>query len=148
MSVFLLDVNLLLSLLDSAHEHHVRAVEWFEAVKRRKWATCPLTENGFIRIVSQVSYPNFRRTSLHAGESLERFKKASSSAYQFWADDISLSDPLLFDLSAVRGPRELTDVYLAGLALRRGGRLATIDSGIAWQAVRGAGPHLIEKVVI
>jgi uncharacterized protein len=147
-SVFLLDVNLLIALLDSAHEHHLRAVKWFEAVKRRKWASCPLTENGFIRIVSQVSYPNSRRTPLHAGESLERFKNAASGAYQFWADDISLSDSSLFDLSVLRGPKELSDVYLAGLALRRGGRLATLDSGIAWRAVRGAGAQLIERVVI
>lgn len=80
MSVSLLDVNLLIALLDSAHQHHVRAVEWFEAVKLGKWATCPLTENGLIRIVSKVTYPNSHRTALHAGESLERFKKAASSA--------------------------------------------------------------------
>lgn len=147
MSVSLLDVNLLISLLDSAHEHHLQAMSWFHLVKRRKWATCPLTENGFIRIVSQVSYPNARRSPLQAGVSLEQFKRASSSAYEFWADDISLSDSGLFDLGAVRGSRELSDVYLAGLALRRGGRLATLDSGIPWQAVRGAGAQLIEHII-
>ncbi len=147
--VRLLDVNLLISLLDSAHVHHAAVVEWFRSVATVEgWATSPITENGFIRIVSQVSYPNLRLTPGMASVSLASFKASFEGIHNFWPDEISLTDASLFDLSILTGSRQTTDAYLAGLAHRKGGRLATVDGGIAWRAVRGAKAELIDNIVV
>jgi toxin-antitoxin system PIN domain toxin len=148
MSVRLLDVNVLVSILDSAHVHHAAAIAWFRASAAVEgWATSPITENGFIRIVSHVGYPNMRLTPAMAAESLARFKAAFPLVHRFWADEISLADACVFDLTVLTGPRQTTDVYLAGLAFRQKGLLATWDAGIPWRAVRGADSGLIEKIV-
>jgi toxin-antitoxin system PIN domain toxin len=147
MSVRLLDVNVLISLLDSAHIHHDIAVQWFRAVAAEGWASCPITENGFIRVVSHLSYPNLRLTPATAAESLARFKAGFPDVHRFWADDISLNETALFDLGVLIGSRQTTDAYLAGLTFRKGGRLATLDQGIPWRAVRGAGVGLVERIV-
>jgi uncharacterized protein len=144
----LLDVNLLISLLDSAHVHHKPAVEWFSSVGAIDgWATAPVTENGFVRVVSQIGYPNFRLTPAMAAASLARFKDNFPGIHQFWRDEVSLTDASLFDLSVLTGSRQTTDAYLAGLAHHKGGRLATLDSGIAWRAVRNARSELIENIL-
>jgi len=148
MSVRLLDVNLLIGLLDSAHVHHRAAVEWFRSVAAVEgWATCPVTENGLIRVVSHVSYPNLRLTPALAAASLARFKAGFSGVCRFWADEISLTDQSLFDLGVLTGSRQTTNAYLAGLAFRKAGRLATLDGGIPWRAVRGADAGLVERIV-
>lgn len=148
MSVRLLDVNVLISLLDSAHVHHDLAVKWFRAVAAVEgWATSPITENGFIRVVSHLSYPNLRLTPALAAESLARFKAGFPGIHRFWADEISLTETALFDLTVLTGSRHTTDAYLAGLAFRRGGRLATLDGGIPWRAVRGADAGLVERII-
>ena len=148
MSVRLLDVNVLVSLLDSAHVHHGVAVEWFRRVAAVEgWATCPITENGFIRVVSQRSYPNLQLTPAMAAVSLVRFKDAWAGIHRFLPDEISLTDLELFDLSVLTGARQITDAYLAGLAFRKGGRLATLDGGIPWQAVCGADAGLVERII-
>jgi len=147
--VRLLDVNLLISLLDSAHVHHAAAVEWFRSVAAVEgWATSPITENGFVRIVSQVSYPNLRLTPGMASVSLARFKASFAGIHNFWPDEISLTDASLFDLSILTGSRQTTDAYLAGLAHKKGGRLSTLDGGIAWRTVRGANAGLIDNIVV
>ena len=146
MSVRLLDVNLIISLLDSAHAQHDLAMTWFRKVGSRGWATCPVTENGLIRVVSHMSYPNLRLTPGLAAESLSRFKAAFPGIHQFWADDISLTDTSILDLSWLTGCRQPSDAYLAGLAYRNGGRLATLDGGMPWAAVRGADNGLIDRV--
>lgn len=144
----LLDVNVLISLLDSAHVHHTPAVKWFRAVASSQgWATSPTTENGFIRVVSQVSYPNLRLTPAMASTSLARFKESFPGIHHFWPDEVSLNDSSVFDLSILTGSRQVTDTYLAGLAHRKGGRLATLDSGIAWRSVRNANSELIENIL-
>ncbi len=75
MTVRLLDVDILVSILDSAHVHHDAAMTWFRAVAVSEgWATCPLTENGLIRVVSHLSYPNLRLSTAHAAESLPRLE--------------------------------------------------------------------------
>jgi len=148
MSVRLLDVNVLISLLDSAHVHHDAAVRWFRAVAAVEgWATSPIAENGFIRIVSHISYPNLRLTPALAAASLARFKVGFSGIHHFWMDEISLTDTALFDLRQLTGSRQTTDAYLAGLAFRKNGRLATLEGGIPWRAVRGAEAGLVERIV-
>ncbi|MCC6586116.1 MAG: VapC toxin family PIN domain ribonuclease [Bryobacterales bacterium] len=146
--VSLLDVNVLVSLLDSAHVHHEAAVDWFRHVAATEgWATCPITENGFIRVVSHPSYPNLQLSPIQAGQTLALFKAGFSGIYCFWPDSISLTNAELFDLSVLTGARQTTDAYLAGLAFRNRGRLATLDGAIAWRAVRGADSGLAERIV-
>jgi toxin-antitoxin system PIN domain toxin len=148
MRMRLLDVNVLVSLLDSAHVHHDVALKWFRAVAAVEgWATTPITENGLVRIVSHVSYPNLRLTPAVVTESLARFKAGFQGIHQFWADEVSLTETSLFDLTVLTGSRQTTDVYLAGLAFRKGGSLATLDGGIPWRAVRGAKAELVERII-
>ena len=148
MTVRLLDVNVLVSLLDSAHVHHGAAVKWFRAIATVEgWATCPLTENGLIRVVSHLSYPNLRLSPAHAAESLAQFKAGFPGIHCFWPDAVSLTDPRMFDLTVLTGSRQITDAYLAGLAFRNQGRLATLDGGVPWRAVRGADAGLVERIV-
>jgi hypothetical protein len=147
MTVRLLDVNVLVSLLDSAHVHHDAALAWFRtAAAKEGWATCPLTENGLIRVVSHLSYPNLRLSPGGVAESLALFKAGFQGIHYFWADSVSLTDSTIFDLAVLTGSRQTTDAYLAGLAFRNRGRLATFDSGIPWRAVRGADAGLVERI--
>jgi toxin-antitoxin system PIN domain toxin len=148
MSVRLLDVNILISLLDSAHQHHRPAVEWFHTVAvKTGWASTPLTENGFIRIISQPTYPNLRITPAAAAQNLNRFRSAFAGVHRFWPDDVSLTDSALFDLSHLTGAKQTTDAYLAGLAFRKKGRLTTLDHGVVWRAVCGATAALVETII-
>ncbi len=148
MNVRLLDVNVLISLLDSAHQHHRAAAEWFHTVAVKSgWATTPLTENGFIRIISQPTYPNLRITPAAAAQNLNQFRSAFAGVHRFWPDEISLTDSDLFDLSRLTGARQITDAYLAGLAFRKKGRLTTLDQGVPWQSVRGATAALIDIII-
>lgn len=54
----LLDINVLIALLDSDHPHHRWAADWFKSNVEQGWASCPLTQNGCVRIMSQAGYPN------------------------------------------------------------------------------------------
>lgn len=140
----LLDVNVLIALLDQAHPHHESALAWLKANIRHGWASCPITQNGCIRIMSQASYPGARP----AAQIVERLRGAlNHSAHVFWPDDVSIVDPKIVDGSRVHNPRQVTDSYLLALALKHDGRLVTFDSGIALSAVKGAaGRHLVTLV--
>jgi len=135
--VSLLDVNVLVALFDPDHVHHDLAHDWFADHRADGWATCAVTENAFVRIVSNPQYqPDGPRPAV-ALDHLRRF--SASGDHHFWADAVSLRDDQLFDLSVVRGYRQVTDVYLLGLATRMGGKLATFDRTIPAGAVKGAG---------
>lgn len=135
MSRALLDVNVLIALFDASHVHHETAHDWFADNRASGWATCPITENGFLRILTHptVAVETDRATLL---ASLRTF--CASGHHEFWGDTVSLRDVSLFDPSATLTHRQLTDVYLLGLATRMGGRLATFDHAVALRAVRGA----------
>ncbi|MEP7351788.1 MAG: TA system VapC family ribonuclease toxin [Acidobacteriota bacterium] len=135
MSTALLDVNVLIALFDQGHVHHQIAHKWFEAQARSKWATCPLTANGCMRILSQGGYTR-AQTPLGAAEVLRII--CSRPNHEFWPDSISLLDENIFSLTQVESGKQLTDIYLLGLAVRRGGKLVTFDRSIPWQAVIGA----------
>ncbi len=140
--VALLDVNVLVALFDPGHVHHELAHDWFADQRENGWATCPLTENGFVRVTANPAYglSSARADGVAAG--LKRF--TASGHHHFWADDLSICDDGLFHLAAARGHRQLTDLYLLALAVRRGGRLATFDRSIPLDAVTQAGPeHLL-----
>jgi uncharacterized protein len=134
----LLDVNVLIALFDPAHLHHDAAHAWFEVEREGGWATCPLTENGFVRVLSNPAYPGRRTTVSDAVDRLARF--TSTGHHTFWADDLSLLDRRVFSAHLLTGHREITDAYLLALAVRNGGRLATFDESVRTDAVLGADP--------
>lgn len=131
----LLDINVLLALFDSGHTFHPRAMQWWSTNKGEGWASCPLTENGYLRIISQSSYP--RPVRLADAALLLRIW-AVPPLYEFWPDDVSILDAGMIDYTRLLSPKKITDVYLLALAVKHGGRLVTLDTGISVQAVRGA----------
>ncbi len=137
----LLDVNVLLALHDPHHVHHGLAADWLDANAAPGWATCPITQNGCLRILSQPDYPNPRPIHLLLDALGQSF---TSPQHQFWPDDISVMDGQRFRRDRVQGHRQLTDVYLLALAVRQQGRLVTLDARIAMSVVVGAeARHLV-----
>jgi toxin-antitoxin system PIN domain toxin len=131
----LLDVNVLIALLDQDHSMHAQALRWLSARAEQGWASCPITQNGCVRIMSHPNYPN----PLKVGAIMERLGEAIAAAgHEFWPDDLSLLDPRVADRSRIHGPRQVTDLYLLALAVRRGGCFASFDASIARTAIRGA----------
>jgi toxin-antitoxin system PIN domain toxin len=131
----LLDVNVLIALLDADHSLHARATQWFGGHARAGWASCPITENGCARIMSHPGYPN----ALPVRAVMERLAEASAgSLHEFWPDDISLLDTQVANCARIHGPRQITDVYLIALAVRRGGQFVTLDTAVSRDAVVGA----------
>jgi toxin-antitoxin system PIN domain toxin len=136
MSISLLDVNVLVALLDPAHQNHEAAHRWFARNRKHGWATCPVTTNGCIRVLTNPAYPASDETPAKAGSRLR--SACSTSEHHFWEDSVSLLDEGLFRLPMIAGHQKITDAYLLGLAVRNHGRLATFDRGIPLQAVIGA----------
>lgn len=131
----LLDVNVLIALLDADHLHHGLAISWLERSLQHGWASCPITQNGCIRIMSHPQYPG----PLPAARIARRLREAvESSEHEFWADDINLLGSHVFDWSRVLGHRQITDMYLLALAVRHEGKLVTFDRRIALEMVVGA----------
>jgi uncharacterized protein len=131
----LFDVNMLLALADARHTHHARATEWRRAHAADGWASCPLTQNGFVRIASQKTYP----AAIALPDALALLRRTTQRPdHAFWPDDLSLLDQTVIDHRYLLGPRQITDVYLLALAVKHGGRLVTLDSGIAPAAAIGA----------
>jgi toxin-antitoxin system PIN domain toxin len=134
-TIYLLDVNLLLALSDPMHAHHDIAHHWFEATGRQAWATCPLTENGFVRIASHPKYPNRPGDVATVLSILREF--CAVEGHHFWPEDVSLRELLL--PGAVITSGQITDIYLLGLAAQNSGKLATLDQNIPVTTVqRGA----------
>jgi len=142
----LLDVNVLIALFDPEHIHYEAAHGWFGSKARGLWATCPLTENGFVRIVSNPKYPGSRTTVADAASRLSML--CESSDHVFWPDSLSLRDPRHFAIGSVRGYRQITDVYLLALATNNDGVVVTFDQSISDWAVPGAGSHRVVTLSI
>lgn len=137
----LLDVNVLLALLDSDHVDHDRSQGWLADNLSGGWASCAITENGFVRILSQPRYPS----PVPAAEAAELLSRATTSGqHAFWPCDISLLDPLVVDRTRLLGTRQVTDAYLLALAAVHDGRFVTFDRGLSLATVPGASPeHLV-----
>ncbi|HRQ65056.1 MAG TPA: VapC toxin family PIN domain ribonuclease [Xanthomonadaceae bacterium] len=137
----LLDINVLIALLDEAHVHHQRARAWLHSNIDQGWASCPITQNGCVRIMSQPAYPK----PVPPSEVMARLRAAvDTEHHRFWPDDFSLLDTRLVDARRIHGPRQLTDIYLLALAVRHQGRFVSFDGGIAISAVAAAEPrHLV-----
>ena len=131
----LLDVNVLVALFDPTHVHHDPAHDWFADNRSRGWATCPLTENAFVRILSRAVEGRPAERPAIVASHLRTFCTASD--HLFWPDTISLLDSACFDLSAAP-QRQITDIHLAALAHAHGGVLATFDASIFAAAAIGA----------
>ena len=142
----LLDVNVLIALFIEHHIHHDAAHDWFADHGDQRWATCPLTENAFMRVLSDPSQRTSRLPPSTLADYLGRF--CLDERHDFWPDAVSMYDASLFDLSSLHGHRQLTDVYLLGLAVRRGGRLVTFDQSIPISVVRGATRASLETIAL
>jgi toxin-antitoxin system PIN domain toxin len=140
----LLDVNVLIALFNEHHIHHEAAHDWFADHQDAPWATCPLTENAFLRILSDPSQRATRLPMPTLADHLGRFCRGER--HEFWPDAVSMYDESLFDISLLHGHRQLTDVYLLGLAVTRGGRLVTFDHSIPISVVKGATRSSVEVI--
>jgi toxin-antitoxin system PIN domain toxin len=135
-SIALLDVNVLVALFDPAHQNHEDAHRWFGRNRKYGWATCPITSNGCIRVLSNPAYPTVEATPAEVARRLRSF--CSTTDHHFWEDSVSLLDESLFQPTMIAGHQKITDAYLLGLAVRNHGRLATFDRSIPLKAVKDA----------
>lgn len=133
----LLDINVIIALLDPDHVFHDRAHRWWAANAKQGWASCPLTENGVVRIMANPAYS--RTVRLTPSDLILRLKTfAGHSNHEFWPDDISLLDPAVFASDRIHGSNQVADLYLLALATQHGGRLATFDGNVPLSPVRSA----------
>jgi toxin-antitoxin system PIN domain toxin len=130
--IYLLDVNVLIALIDPAHVHHDHAHRWFDAIGRHAWASCPLTQNSVLRIVSHPRY-NPAGTPAVVAQVLQDL--LALSGHTFWPDDISLMDPHRIDATYLLTSNQVTDTYLLALAVAHQGQLATFDRRLVVDAV-------------
>ncbi|MEO8059359.1 MAG: TA system VapC family ribonuclease toxin [Burkholderiales bacterium] len=143
MTTFLLDVNVLIALLDPTHTQHDAAHDWFERKGHKAWATCPLTENGVVRIIGHARYPNSPGTPAAVVQLMTTLR--SLPGHAFWPDDISLLDAERLDATRLLSSGQVTDSYLLALACAHGGQLASFERRLVVDAVRGGahGLHLL-----
>ncbi len=131
----LLDVNVLIALFAADHVHHDIAHDWFADNRRHGWASCALTQNGFLRVLTNVrSGVDSDQATIFA--SLRTL--CSTKEHVFWQDAVSLLDESLFAGDVLVSHRHITDIYLLALATKMRGRLAIFDKHIPVKAVQGA----------
>lgn len=131
----LLDVNVLLALLDGSHIHHGAASAWLASNVDQGWASCPLTQNACVRVMSTSAYPAHQPVNAVASRLASA---AQTDFHEFWPDDLSILDTRLFNAARWLSSRQVTDAYLLALAVKHGGRFVTLDRSIDLQLVRGA----------
>lgn len=129
----LLDVNVLIALIDPAHVQHEQVHDWFGRVGHRAFATCPITENGLLRIVGHPRYPNSPGPPSVVRAALEAIR--GLEGHQFWPDSISLVASPLADAALLSSHSRVTDSYLLALARANNGKLATLDQRLATEIV-------------
>ena len=129
------DVNVLVALAWPNHVHHERARSWFEASHRKGWATCPVTESGFVRVSSNRKViPEARRP----GDAILLLREMTALAgHVFWADGTSLARSRWIAADRLVGHGQVTDAHLCAVALEHRGRLVTFDGGVADVLPRG-----------
>lgn len=137
---FLLDVSVIIALLDRTHVAHETAHDWFAAIGKDSWATCPIIENGVIRILGQPSYPNPLASPAVAATFLHGLCEVGG--HEFWRDDLSLLSSPLVDITRLLSPTQVTDSYLLALAVAHSGRLATLDRRLVTSAIQDGDRHL------
>ncbi len=140
MTTFLLDVNVLIALVDPAHLQHDQAHKWFARVGHKGFATCPLTENGLVRIIGHPKYPNSPGPPSAVVQSLMAIR--GLSGHKFWPDKISIAEDAFFASALLSSHSRVSDSYLLALAHANGGRLATMDQKLTTEAVPNANKSL------
>lgn len=140
----LLDVNVLIALLDQDHVHHKAARAWWDQQKSNGWASCPLTENGVVRILSSTSYKGGPFSAFDVVAGLKEFIRKTDHA--FWTDTLSILDDRTFDAAKLTSSK-LTDSYLLALAHTNNGSFATLDLTAATDTVRGISPASLVRIV-
>jgi hypothetical protein len=138
----LLDLNVLVALAWPNHVHHRAALAWFLAHRDAGWATCPVTESGFVRVSSNRRAVPEARTPREAVDLLKAL--VSLPGHLFWPDAVSFADGRHLALTALVGHRQVTDAHLVALALDHGGRVASFDRGLRELV---PAPHRAEDVV-
>ncbi|MGH9533226.1 MAG: TA system VapC family ribonuclease toxin [Terriglobales bacterium] len=140
---FLLDINVLIALMDPGHVLHDRAHRWFAATGRRRWASCPMTEAGVVRIVGHPRYPNSPGSPAAVVPLLSGL--VALPGHEFWPDDVSLLDGNRVQGQRLLQSSQVTDSYLLALARAHGGALASFDAHLVTAAVPGGAEtlHLI-----
>ena len=134
----LLDINVLLALLDTDHVDHDRARGWLSAEIDHGWASCAITQNGFVRIISQPRYPS----PIATAEAVDLLAAACAGEHHsFWPCDVSVLDGAVVETRHLLGPRQVTDAYLLALATQHGGRFVTFDRSVPLGTVHGATPE-------
>ncbi|HEY1271695.1 MAG TPA: TA system VapC family ribonuclease toxin [Terriglobales bacterium] len=129
MSTYLLDVNLLVALAWPGHTLHPTAERWFLRKGSQAWATCPFTQAGFVRLLSN---PHVVPGAVSPVEAVLALRESTQlPEHHFWPDDLLFADAI--DRSGIRliGFKQVTDAYLLGLAVRKNGVLATLDAKTA-----------------
>lgn len=129
MKPHLLDVNVLVALLWTNHEHHAVASGWFRRHQRFGWVTTPLTQAGFVRVSSNPRVFRHAPSASKAAEILGR--SLGHPSHRFWPDDVAFQDAIAPFGGRVVGHQQVTDGYLFGLAVRKGAVFATFDSSVA-----------------
>ena len=125
---FLLDVNVLIAMAWPTHRDHEKVLEWLAHHAREGWATCPLTQASFVRILSN---PTFSANALTPMDALTLLRaNLAHPAHRFWADEVSLIDSLEPFAQKLAGHQQVTDAYLLGLARHKKGKLVTMDRGV------------------
>lgn len=125
MTSYLLDVNVLVALAWPEHSHHALARQWFAAHAAQGWATCPIVQAGFVRVLSN---PAFSAKSVTVRQAVEALHLGlQDEAHHFWPDSVSLREALDMFKGPIAGHQQITDAYLVALAIRNGGKLATLD---------------------
>jgi toxin-antitoxin system PIN domain toxin len=137
---FLLDVNVLIALLDPAHVQHDQAHQWFRTDGKSAWATCPLTENGVLRIVGNPRYPNSPGTPAAVVPLLKGL--CALPGHSFWPDKLSLLSCSEVDSSRLLDSGQVTDSYLLALAAMHRAQLATFDRRLIAKAVHEGPEHV------
>jgi toxin-antitoxin system PIN domain toxin len=125
----LLDVNVLVPLFWRGHNDHNAAQQWFREHERKGWATCPLTQAAFVRLVSNPAFSTDAVPPVEAIALLEENLRLSS--HEFWPDDLSFAEAAAYLRPDISGHKQITDVYLLGLAIHRQAKFATFDKPLA-----------------
>lgn len=140
-----MDVNVLIGLVNPKHVHHQIVKKWFSNIGADTWVTCPITELGFVRIVSNPSFESEYDRPIQASNYLDLLKKRFDN-HEFWADTISLTEENIIDVPCIISWKHLTDAYLLGIAYKNNGKLVTLDRGISTNWLKDKKANIIEHL--
>jgi len=142
---FLFDVNVLLALHDQDHQSHDVVHQFISGQAKLRWATCAITEAGFIRVASSPAYPGIDLTPRDAAAILAS-TTASLRHHTFWEKVPSLLSSDQFDLTVLQGHRQVTDALLLGTCQLNKGTLLTLDGRIQVAAVKQTNRSLVTRL--